>query len=266
MKKPNVYYNINEEGCHILRFTSLFDIFYYDDEIINPNGLGKESYSSSTLENYKKELLTITPIKQALIDKVQKELLNDSDFQKLLYKEKSYKRKLVKNKHGGNLSMTRYSRDEEKIFDIGKIGSKKPSLSIAIQIGVFADMGYKKAFVDILKLILSIKALNVPCTLDFFDSDTAAIADRKSIVLVNVFNTQEKFDLRKILVAYHRQFFDYTLFNAYSASENQNRIGTFLADSTIVRNLKPYYNIIGGNAVDDNYQSMMNKITKIIHT
>ena len=214
MKKPNVYYNINEDGCNIIRFSSLFDVFYYDDELVNPNGLGIKSYKEyrKPLDEYKKDFLTITEEKQDLLNTVEKELLIDPDFQKLLYKEKSYKRKLVRNKHGGNLSMTRYSRDEEKIFDIGKIGSKNPSLSIAIQIGVFANMGYEAAFVDILKLILSIKALNVPCTLDFFDSDTEAIANRKSIVLVNVFNTQEKFDLRKILVAYHREFFDYTLF------------------------------------------------------
>ena len=71
------------------------------------------------------------------------------------------------------------------------------------------------------------------------------------------------------MITSHENFFNYTLFNGYSASGDERGIGTFLDESRIVRDLGHMYDVIGGNMLDsfgngdEETQTMIKKVIKI---
>jgi hypothetical protein len=261
---PPNFNSVVKDDYTIIRFNSLYDLFYYDIRKNNPRGLGyTEDYKDN--ESYLENRWKLDDRKKQILDKAYNNLNKDESFLKLMHKQKTLKRQLVSNKYGGNFNPVAYSRQEDKMFIKNITGKKKGSINIAIQVGVFQGKDYETSFVEILKLILSLQQLNIPYNIDMFDSDTKAIAYKDSFVIVNVSNTLEKFDLKSILCCSHEQFFWFSLFNGYSALNNQGRIETFLSETKINRLLSPYYDIIAGNISDTGYSEMMLKVNKIIH-
>lgn len=261
-----------DDFTHLIRFDSLYDLFWFDDKKNNPNGLGRNSmYGPDLMNKYFDERWVITPEKQELLDKAQKDLQTDTSFLDLMHKQKTNKRKLEKNKFVGNFQVIPYSRQEDKIFTKQIPGKRRASLNIAIQPGILFNGEYSESFFAILKLLLSLQQLNVSCNVDFFDSDTTAIDNEQSFVIANIFNSRQKFDIKAILCCSHQQFFDISLFNGYSASKKQKQIGTFLDIDVIEKYLSPYYDIIAGNHLhcgDNNelsYGKMIDTVIKIIH-
>lgn len=259
-----------ENNCNIIRFSSLYDLFYYDIEKNNPKGLG---FSGTNIyehlviekENYINKRWVLDDYKKNILDKAYKDLSKDESFLKLMHSQKTLKRKFINNKHKGSFNPVAYSREDEKMFIKGIPNKKKPSINIAIQVGVFSGSSYTVSFINILKLILSLQQLNISYNIDMFDSDTRAINNENSYVIVNVSNTLEKFDLKSILCCAYEQFFHFSLFNGYSASKKQKAIGTFLENDVILRDLSAYYDIIAGNLNETKYSAMMNKVNKIYH-
>lgn len=262
MEKPVHLYKRLPSGSHLIRFNDINDIFWYDELENNPNGISISNYRAPQVKEYFKDRSILTPSKFELIRKAQHELSVDKEFLELVYKGKSDKRKRVLNKFGGNLSMPHYAAQNEKFFHIMQHGAKKKVLNLAFQVGTFSGGNYNESFIRILKTILMCQALNISVNIDVFDSDTYAINRQDGYVIVNIAKSSEKIDFRKILAASHSQFFNYTLFNGYSASGMQKSIGTFLSQAKIVQDLGKMYDVIGGNMLTEG-DGMVSKVLKI---
>lgn len=260
-KKPVVLYDMLPSGAHLVRFSDINDSFWYDERKNNPQGISIRD-SDRDPRQYFKDRCILTPEKHKLIQDANRELNIDKEFLELVYKGKSDKRAKILNKFGGNLSMSHYASQNEKFFHIMKRGAKKKVLNMAFQVGTFCGGNYEESFTGILKTILMCQALNISVNIDMFDSDTRAINNQASYVLVNVAKSSEKIDFRKILAASHSEFFNYTLFNCYSASGKQKHIGTFLSQERIIRDLGSKYDVIGGNMLSEE-DGMVGKILKI---
>lgn len=245
----------------LVKLNTLEDAFYYDIRENNPHGISISKNNSAEIRAYLKDRLIMTPKKEDIIKEAQSQLSIDKDFLSLVYKGKSLKRKFDKNKFCGNLSMADFAAQEEKIFNKSVPGAKKQSLNIALQVGTFVGGDYEQAFIKIVKTVLMCQAMNISLNIDVFDSDTAALPTG-GYIIINIARSHEKLDLRRLLVSSHREFFNYTLFNSYSASGVQQVIGTFLSTSRINQDLSPYYDVIGGNLLQENH-TMASQILKI---
>lgn len=266
------YYQLNS-GAKLVRHMRLSDALECD--IIYPNGLGYNSrgYSSESHMNYKRRRAedyirirrTLSTKKHNLIVKARRELSFDKDFLELVYKAKSAKRTYSPNRHGGVLSMPAYVTNSKDVFLKRKPGAKKVTIDMAFQVGRLSGENYESGFVAILKTILMAQALNINLNIDMFDSDTAAIGGGASYTLVRVANSRKKLNMNDILLCSHSEFFDITLFNSYSASENTDRIGTFLSGSRIREDLGSMYDVIGGNMLieDEDTKGTISHIMKI---
>lgn len=266
MEKPIVKYVTLPSGSRLIRFSSLTDIYYYDEYSNNPSGISIHNSDEYSIKEYKRSRLMLDSRKQAIIQKAQKEMSLDQDFLKLVYKGKSQKRKFELNKFVGNLSMVQYAMGSDKMFARMVPGAKKQTLNLAFQVGTFMGGNYEGSFIKILKTIMMCQAMNISVNIDMFDSDTEAIGYQNSYVMVNIAKSSEKLNFKEILAASHSQFFNYTLFNGYSASGCQKHIGTFLDRTLIVRDLGPMYDVIGGNLLvtsEAGKNEMVSKILKI---
>lgn len=264
MNAPVVLYKMLPSSAHLIRFSDINDSFWYDVYTNNPNGIAMRHQIERSVQEYIRERSILTERKYKLIQKAQRELDIDKEFLELVYKGKSDKRARILNKFGGSLSMAHYSAQSEKFFHKFQPGAKKKVLNMAFQVGTFADGNYDESFIRILKTILMCQALNISVNIDMFDSDTRAINNEPGYVIVNVAKSCEKLDFRKILAASHSHFFNFTLFNAYSASGKQKYIGTFLGQSRIVKDLGEMYDIIGGNMLqEEGADPLVSKILKI---
>ena len=106
-------------GRKIIRFDRLNDLLWYDRPENNPNGVGviRESHYdggiSSITEKYLKERFTITDFKKKILSKARQNLAVDKDFQELIHKSKSDKRKAIQNKYGGNFLPTEHAKNSD---------------------------------------------------------------------------------------------------------------------------------------------------------
>ncbi len=260
-------------GAELVRFESLQDLYYFDVPENNPDGLGmkhrRDPNEERNILKYMHERHIITKAKQNIIAQAQKNLSADKEFLELVYKGKSEKRKSELNKFNGNLSIVQYARNAEKMFHKGVPGAKKQSLNMAFQVGTFVNGDYGGSFAKILKTIMMCQALNISVNIDMFDSDTCAINKSGSYIMANVAKSSEKLNFKQILVASHREFFHYSLFNGYSAAVGGLRGGTirsFLGQDRIIRDLAPMYDVIGGNILIDQpgHQGGSEMISKIL--
>lgn len=263
---PKFKINMLPSGSMFIRFADLEDAYYYDDPSLNPTGIGirriTDHYEEDHVSKYMRERSIMTPEKYKIIEDVKKEVESDRSFLELIYKSKSEKRKYVLNKFVGNLSIVDYARHSDKLFNRLMPGAKKQTLNLAFQVGTFLGGNYNESFKKIIKTIMTCQALNIALNIDMFDSDTNAVKGCPSYVMINVACSSEKINYKKIMATSYREFFTYTLFNGYSASGRHNRIGTFLSQSTIMSDLGPYYDVIGGNMLTDN-EGMTSKVLKI---
>lgn len=266
--KPPIFVDkLLPSGSRLIRFSSLQDIYYYDELRNNPRGLGFRAHSHSEMEDYKHYRSIITEPKQKIIERAQREMSLDKDFLGLVYKGKSQKRRFEMNKFVGNLSMPQFAMQSDKMFKKGVPGAKKQTLSLAFQVGTFVGGNYTESFIKVLKTIMMCQAMNISVNIDMFDSDTSAIGGRASYVIACVAKSSEKINFKAILAASHDAFFNFTLFNGYSASGCQDHIGTFLNESRITTDLSPIYDVIGGNMLQEHAEGenkdLVNKILKI---
>lgn len=257
-------------GRRLIRFPDLENLFFYDELRNNPHGLGMRGLEDGSygLEKlYLDERGKITPSKQRILTLAQKNLKLDKDFLSLVYKAKADKREYKLNKHGGNISIPQYAANADKIFKIGKPGARKQTLNIAFQVGTFVGQNYEDAFIRIVKTVLMCQAMNIALNIDVFDSDEYAIKGTGGYVVCNVIKSSEKLNLKKLLACSHPEFFNGSLFNGYSASEEQDFIGGFIPESGIIEDLSPFYDIIGGNLLldkqDKEKHEMVSQILKI---
>lgn len=264
MEKPIVKYITLPSGSKLIRFSSLSDVYYYDEYSNNPNGIAMHRSRSYDIDVYKRERLLLDSRKLGIIQKAQKEMSLDQDFLKLVYKGKSQKRKFELNKFVGNLSMVQYATGSDKMFARMVPGAKKQTLNLAFQVGTFMGGDYQGSFIKILKTIMMCQAMNISVNIDMFDSDTNAIDYGNGYILVNIAKSSEKLNFKEILAASHEQFFNYTLFNGYSASGCQKRIGTFVPSSLIIRDLGPMYDVIGGNLLSTSEAGKNEMVSKIL--
>jgi len=271
MEKPIVFNKVLPSGKTLVRFDNLADLFWYDEYDNNPQGIAVRRISDhgvQNIERYKKERAILTKRKSDIIDRARKQLSVDKDFLTLVYKAKSDKRGFEMSKFGGILSMPHYSRGEDKMFKKSKIGEKKITLNMAFQVGTMSGGDYSGGFVAIMKTILMAQSLGIALNIDMFDSDTHGIRGG-GYVLCNVARSTTKLNMKNVLACSHSEFFNYSLFNGYSASGKAEHIGTFLSQSQIIRDLSQYYDIIGGNMLNGNTDhnasgsAMMSKILKI---
>lgn len=281
--KPNVIYKQAPSGSHILRFPSLNDIYWFDSRKNNPKGLGFGE-GANYVDKYKIERNILTKPKIALIEKAQKAVSQSDEFNDIIYKAKSQKREIVYNKFCGNLDMVRYSRGEDKMFMKGHPGAKKSVVDMAFQVGTFVNGDYEDSFVNILKTILMFQAMGISLNIDVFDSEKHGFRTgtspknsnkveyqedednnddpsfnygyERAYTIVNVANSAEKLNMKNILAFSHEQFFDYTLFNAYSATGREGEIYQFLNEKQILKDLAPMYDLIGGNMIDDSIDEL----------
>lgn len=269
-EKPVVMVKTLPSGRTLVRFNELHELYWYDEYQNNPTGISIHGgwAGDAGLNLYKKNRNLITPSKQAIITRARKELQVDKDFLKLVYKAKSDKRGFEMSKFGGILSIPHYSRNEDKMFKKAKVGDKRVTLNMAFQVGTMCGGDYQGSFVAIIKTILMAQALNIAVNIDMFDSDTHAIRGG-GYVICNVAKSTSKLNLKNILACSHQEFFNVSLFNGYTASGRHQSIGTFLGQTTIVRDLSQHYDIIGGNMLrdgashDTSNSPMMSKILKI---
>lgn len=249
--KPNFTHKILPSGSHLLRFNSLYDIYYYDDPRHTKDLTSDALYISSS-NPYFRDRLVLNNEKLELMNEVKKDLLKDKDFFSLIHKAVSHKRKNTLNKFSGNLSIVDFARQNEKMFYKKESLSKGKALNIALQVGTFLDEDYYESFKKILKLILSAQALNVSLNIDVFDSDTEAFGRNRErgYTIVNVAHSSRKLNLINIFAFSHREFFNHTLFNSYLAIGESSSIERFLSEPTIIEDLGNRYDIIGGNMVN----------------
>jgi hypothetical protein len=264
-KEPLFKYKTLPSGSRFLRFSSLEDIFYYDDRAVNPHGLGMgyDDYREGAMQ-YFQERLILTPTKMAIIERAQKEVSMDPEFLELVYKGKSLKRQFELNRFVGNLSIPHYAMQNEKIFKKSEPGAKKQTLNMAFQVGTFVGGNYTESFVRILKTIMMCQAMNISVNIDMFDSDTRAINNGACYVVANVAQSCEKLNMKAVLAASHSEFFRITLFNGYSASGCQKSIGTFLDQDRIIKDLAPMYDVIGGNMLPNSSAQGNDMVAKIL--
>ena len=232
MNPPVIKDVILPSGSRLLRFNDIEDLFYYDIPENNPRGISIDRRNNYDVNEYIKTRSILTKRKQNL------------------------------NKFTGNLSMVQFAKGDEKLFLRGEPGKKKQILNLAFQVGTFLGGNYEEAFKKILKTIIMCQAMNISVNIDMFDSDTQAIDNRDGYIIVNVSKSCEKINFKKIMIASHSSFFNYTLFNGYSASGEQRSIGTFLSSYKIIQDLSPYYDVIGGNLLSER-DGMVSKILKI---
>ena len=237
----------------IIRFDKLNDLLWYDRPENNPNGVGvrRELYGGELQDYtkaYIKERFLISKNKSRILSEARQNLAVDKDFQELIHKSKSDKRKAIKNKYGGNFLPTEYVKNSDYMFERYIPGKKATTINMAFQVGVLQGDDYSSGFVKILKTILMAQAMNIRVNIDMFDSDTAAVPGG-GYIIVNLARSTEKVDFNKLLISCHEEFFNYTLFNGYSAQDltEMYNIGTFLSTNQITRDLNPYYEVIGGN-------------------
>lgn len=237
------------EGRKIIRFNNLNDLLWYDKSQNNPLGHGVRHYHYLNIKHYVENRFKLTEEKRKIISKARQDLAIDKDFQKLIHKSQSDKRKAVKNKYGGSFLPVEYAKSSDYMFERYMPGKKSTTLNMAFQVGVLSGGDYNSGFVNILKTILMAQAMNIRCNIDMFDSDTRAVEPNGGYVIVNLAKSTEKIDFTKLLISSHPEFFNYSLFNGYSAQNLDRRynIGTFLPTNTIVKDLNPYYEVIGGN-------------------
>lgn len=274
LKYPTHEEIITPSGRKIIRFSDMNSMLWYDDQDSNPKGL----YTLHKQHQYIKNRFSFDEYKQNIYRQAKAELQVDKEFQKLIHKSKSDKRTMVKTKYGGNFLPVDYSRGEEKIFSRGIDGKKASVLNMAFQVGTFVGGNYQKGFVGILKSILAAQALGIRLNIDMFDSDTGAVPTSNYLsqgyIICNVAKSTQKIDIVKILVASHTEFFNRSLFSGYSAQGPMTsyHIKTFINTHEIVKDLSPYYEVIGGNLLVDSYgnteegtarREMVNKIIKI---
>ena len=271
MEKPIVLVKRLASGTTLVRFNTLHDLYWYDELENNPTGIGLTGgWGDEPKLNaaYKKARGILSQHKIDLINKARKELSVDKEFLKIVYKAKSERRGYEMSKFGGILSMPRYSRGEDKMFKKAKVGDKKITLNMSFQVGTMLGGDYQESFIAIIKTILMAQAMKISLNIDMFDSDTRAIRGG-GYVICNVAKSTEKLNLKNILACSHQEFFNYSLFNGYTASGNHARIGTFLSQGQIVGDLSENYDIIGGNMLNEGAQydqtgsPMMSKILKI---
>lgn len=272
MEKPEVLFKQLESGRKLVRFDNIQDIFWYDNPENNPSGItirdeDPEQYFKRN-KLYFNQRNILTKRKRQIIDKAMKSMSTDKEFLEIVYKAKSVKRAYKLNRFGGNLSMPHYVTNSEKIFKKGRPGAKKVTLDMAFQVGTFVGHDYESSFVNILKTILMCQAMNINVNIDMFDSDSTGINNKDSYVICNVAKSYEKLDLKKILTCSHREFFNVTLFNGYSASGEFGHISGFLEEYKLQEDLSPMYDVIGGNTLSnpgetDEQQDMINRILKI---
>lgn len=264
-EKPKPLVESLPSGRTLVRFDNLHELYWYDEYDNNPRGIGIRRGRDET--DYKKERGILTNDKLKIISEARKSLSVDKDFLKLVYKAKADKRGYEMSKFGGILSIPHYSRTEEKMFKKSKIGEKKITLNMAFQVGTMCGGNYSQSFSAIIKTIVMAQSLNIALNIDMFDSDTQAIKGG-GYVICNVAKSTTKLNLKNILACSHSEFFDYSLFNGYTASGKHAYIGTFLSQDKIVSDLGERYDIIGGNMLagrhtDTSGSPMMSKIIKI---
>ena len=262
-----------ESGRKIIRFDKLNNLLWYDNRENNPRGIGFQNWSDNNIADYKKERFTITERKKKILSEAKRSMSIDKDFQNLIHKSKSDKRKAVQNKYGGSFLPVEYAKNSDYMFERYVPGKKATVLNMAFQVGMLSEGDYGSGFVKILKTILMAQAMNIRCNIDMFDSDTAAVPENGGYIIVNLARSTEKIDFNKLLISSHQQFFNFTLFNGYSA-QNLNRqyhIRTFLSNDKIIKDLNPYYEVIGGNFLhrpedptqNSEQREMVNQLFKI---
>lgn len=268
INKPITFCETTTSGAKLVRFSNIEDIFWYDEPENNPKGYSVVHYKSAEIKYYMDKRYVINNVKQNIINKARHNLKRDKEFLELLYKAKSAKREFSLNRFGGNLSMSHYASNSEKIFKRGTPGAKKLTLDIAFQVGTFVNGNYTKSFTKILKTVFLCQAMGIHLNIDVFDSDVAGINNGPAYVICNIAKSHEKLNLKKLLIPSHEQFFRYTLFNGYSGYEdNENTsIRGFLPTRTIKKDLSERYDVIGGNLLtkeDDEKYGMVSKVIKI---
>lgn len=274
--KP-VYTNIVlPSGAGLVRFNSSEDMFYFDVEENNPMGISirrlndEDRYShegKQRVKEYFKIRNILTPQKLKIIETAKKSLQFDKEFIELVYKAKSDKRNYQKNKFGGNLNIPRFASQQEKIFDRLTPGAKKITIDMAFQVGTFSGGDYNGGFASIIKTILMAQALGINLNIDVFDSDTTGYNNGCGYIICNVAKAEEKLDMRKVLVSSHEEFFNFSLFNGYTASGYPGYITSFLPQNNIIKDLGGMYDVIGGNMLqpgeEDEKSELIQKILKI---
>jgi len=283
LKKPVTFYTRITSGAHLVRFSDIEDIYWYDEPMNNPHGKSIRSkfygidrpleectsiggYDLIRIQNYFKNRRILTKEKLSIIEKAKESLQIDQDFLNLVYKAKSDKRQYTLNKFSGNLSMPHYASGSDKIFRKMSPGKKTVTLDLAFQVGTFVRGDYTESFINILKIILMCQALNIKVNIDVFDSDIVGINNEKAYVICNIAKSHERLNMTKILACSHREFFNYTLFNGYSAAGMHTDIACFLDEEQIVEDLSQYYDVIGGNMLmrDDKNSEEKEMVSSII--
>lgn len=270
MKKLNQtdefeYYQL-ASGAKLVRFVNMTSILEHDricdrDKSLGWRSRGRDLY----MEKYMDTRRQMNYKKRQIIRKAQKELSMDKDFLDLIYKAKTAKRKYTPNKHGGILSMPAYVTNSKEVFLKRKPGAKKSTIDMAFQVGRLSGENYTSGFVGIIKTILMAQALNINLNIDMFDSDTSAIGDEACYTIVRVADSRRKLNMNDILLCSDSNFFNFTLFNSYSASGNPYDIGSFLKSNRIKEDLSPMYDVIGGNMLseDPEVKGTVSKLMKI---
>lgn len=264
-------------GRTVIRFEDLYDACYWDylpnQEKHNLSSSGTQyahddNYSdndTNSISYYMKNRFTLTEKKKNILDKVQRNLKIDKDFQNLIHKAKTEKRAVQKNKFVGNLSIVDFAKQNEKMFERQLPGAKKSTLNLAFQVGTFAGGDYEESFTKIIKTVLMCQALGVSLNIDTFDSDTRACAGNRGYTIINVAKSYKKLNFAELLIFSHEAFFRYTLFNSYLQLKRNSRIRTFLDEYEIVKDLGDRYDIIGGNMINKELDSddMVSRVIKI---
>ena len=262
-----------ESGRKIIRFDKLNNLLWYDNRENNPRGIGFQNWGEPNIDNYKKQRFSINETKKKILAEAKRSMSIDKDFQNLIHKSKSDKRKAVQNKYGGSFLPVEYAKNSDYMFERYVPGKKATVLNMAFQVGMLSGGDYGSGFIKILKTILMAQAMNIRCNIDMFDSDTSAVPGNGGYIIVNLARSTEKIDFNKLLISSHQQFFNFTLFNGYSAQNlnHQYQIGTFLSNDKIIKDLNPYYEVIGGNFLhqpedptqDSEQREMVNQLFKI---
>ena len=258
-------------GRKIIRIDKLQHAFWYDNAENNPNSIFvRECSNFPDVMDYVANKYVLTEHKRKILRKAQESLNADKDLQELVHKSKTEKRKGEYNKFVGNFLPVQYSAGAEKIFSRMKTGKTHPVINMAFQVGTFYGGNYTGGFIKILKTILAAQALGVRLNIDMFDSDTRAVSTSnngsRGYIIVNAAKSTEKLNLQTILATSHAEFFNYTLFNSYSAQglHNTYHIGKFLNTDEIVEDLSPYYDVIGGNLIQRDHAEESKKMVSTI--
>lgn len=258
----------------ILRFDNMYDMFWYEDENNYPNNYYAQFKANPDIQNYLKNRMKFTSMKEKIYREAKSNISKDKDLQKLIHKSKSEKRTLIPNKYGGNFSPVAYARGSEKMFVKGAEGKKAQVLNMAFQVGTFVGGNYQQGFTKILKAILTAQALGIHLNIDVFDSEVKAVSTAgrtgEGYIICNIAKSTERIDINKILVCAHPEFFNFSLFTGYGAQglNKQYHIGGFIYERDIIKDLSPYYEVIGGNMLRTSSEGteqkeMINTLIKI---